>query len=103
MPKGYGLGLKVATIPIAGNGQSFSPENGGGSPPGGGSPGSSPGGGGAAGGLGGIGLIGLLLLALALGVPALIATPQDEQAQVQPGDEDLADQVRVLSRGAIAE
>ncbi|MGH2453637.1 MAG: hypothetical protein ACRDF5_07720 [bacterium] len=51
------------------------------------------GGGGASGGLGGIGLIGLLLLALGIGIPAIVASPDDQQQQVQPqvqpGDGEL--------------
>lgn len=84
MPKGFGVGLRVAAIPIAGA-QPLSPENGE-SPPGGGSPpGTSPGAGASSGGgLGGLGLIALLLLALGVGVPALVSNPDDQQAQVQP-------------------
>jgi hypothetical protein len=83
MPKGFGVGLQVATIPIAGV-QPLSPENGG-SPPGGSPPGTSPGAGASSGGgLGGLGLIGLLLLVLGVGVPALVGDSDDQQAQVQP-------------------
>ena len=83
MPKGVGVGLRVATIPIAGA-QPLSPENGQ-LPPGGSPPGTSPGAGASSGGgLGGLGLIGLLLLALGVGVPVLVSNPDDQQAQVQP-------------------
>lgn len=92
MPKGFGVGLRVATIPIAGV-EPLSPEHDASAPPSGGG-GTLPGsGGGASGGLGGIGLIGLLLLALGIGIPAIVASPDDQQAQVQPqvqpGDGDL--------------
>lgn len=83
MPRGFGVGLRVATIPIAGA-QPLSPEDGE-SRPGGSLPGTSPGtGASSGGGLGGLGLIGLLLLALGVGVPALVSNPNDQQAQVQP-------------------
>lgn len=82
MPRGFGVGLRVATIPIAGA-QPLSPD--GESPRGGSPPGTSPGAGASSGGgLGGLGLIGLLLLALGVGVPALVSNPNDQQAQVQP-------------------
>jgi hypothetical protein len=83
MPRGFGVGLRVATIPIAGA-LPLSPE-GREPPPGGTPPGSSPGGGtSSGGGLGGLGLIGLLVLALGLGGVALVSDDDDEEAQVRP-------------------
>ncbi len=89
MPKGFGVGLRVAMIPVAGV-QPLSPEQV--QPPGGESPPGSTTGGGSSDGLGGIGLIALLLLGLGIGVPALVGSPDDQQAQpqVQPGDGDLS-------------
>jgi len=87
MPTGFGVGLRVAAIPIAGV-QPLSPERDSASPP---PSGAAPPSGG--GGLAGIGLIGLLLLGLGIGIPAIVASPDDQQQvqpQVQPGDGDLA-------------
>lgn len=92
MPKGFGVGLRVATIPVAGI-EPLSPDQApeGGTAPGGG--GSSVGGGASGGIGGGIGLIGLLLLTLGIGVPVLVSAPQDQQAQVQQSGADVTNRV----------
>ena len=92
MPKGFGVGLRVATIPVAGVEPLSDHQTPGdpGSPPGGG----SASGGAASGGFGGIGLIALLLLALGMGVPALV-TSDDEEAQVQQSGADMTNRVQL--------
>lgn len=96
MPKGFGVGLRVATIPVAGVEPLSDHQTPGdpGSPPGGG--GSS---GGASGGIGGVGLIVLLLLALGIGVPALVTSDDDEQAQVQQSGADMTNTANRVKLG----